>query len=77
MPVIWHQATGHDSDGKLGLAFCEDRFKSNGVDGEQPTDPTIQEVVGKIAGGKMRTTWYGGQYVRMDFAPSRKVSRLF
>lgn len=63
MPMIRHEAIGGNADLGLGVGLGENLFKGGVVSGfleeRESSDPTIQDVIGKVAGGKAWTARHG------------------
>ncbi len=79
VPVSGHEAIGGDTDAKCGMGFGQNGFEGGvvrwGFKQRQSAYTAVQDVIGKVAGGKTGTAWHGRSCTQPLTGLSRKESR--
>ncbi len=62
VPVIGHEAIGGNTDAEHGVGLGQNGFKGDVIRGgfkqRKSSHPTVQDMIGEVAGSKARTTWH-------------------
>ncbi len=79
VPVIGHEAIGGDANAKGSVGFRQNGLKGHvigrGFKQWESAHPTVQNMIGEVAGSKARTTWHRESCIRLIIGLSRKETR--